>query len=409
VQSTYSQRLSATATSGGLNGTTFTDASGAFVVDVADEASDDSLTLERAGYLPLGAAVRASAEVKEYVLEPGGAIVGRVVDEQGEPIAGAMVSAAWSQNTWTAADGRFVLDDVMLGEHLSFYADGYARRQLVRTDPRAQGEQIFVLARELVITGQVLKGDDTPAYPVFVIAEAETPPSPHLGVQTDAEGRFRIPGLSAGRYTISVDASNRFRGREDLVDAEWEPLKGVAAGANGLVLRQTKALVLAGIVVDENDRGLRGARVNVFDAGGAFVKGEWVDDQGRFRFPVKTGKYELRVNLAGMAFRKMRGVESGREDVVLRFEPGLEIRGQLVAPEGYAAGSGSVEVLSGDFHGYAELDRSGAFTIRGLPAGTCDLTGAAAAAEGGSAIRGTARADAGASGVRIELRKIESR
>jgi hypothetical protein len=228
-------------------------------------------------------------------------------------------------------------------------------------------------------------------------------------VQTDAEGRFRIHGLSAGRYTLTVDASNRFRGREDLLDAEWEPLRGVAAGTSELVLRQKAPQALAGMVVDENDRGLRGARVNIYGAGGEFVKGDYVDDTGRFRIPIRSGKYELRVNLAGMAFKRQRGVASGRDDIVLRFEPGQEIAGQIGSPDGYAPGSGSVEVSSGDFHGHAEMDRAGGFTIRGLPAGTCELNAPGAAASGGPAMRGTARADAGTSGVRIELKKIELR
>jgi hypothetical protein len=195
----------------------------------------------------------------------------------------------------------------------------------------------------------------------------------------------------------------------DLVDAEWEPMKGVVAGTGGVVLRQKAPQVLAGIVVDENDRGLRGARVNLFDAGGSFVTGEYADDEGRFRIPVRTGKYELRVNLAGVAFRKVRGVAAGTEDLVVRFAPGLEIRGQLDSPEGYAPGSGSVEISSDDFHGYAEVDRSGGFAIRGLPPGTYELTGVGAPRGGGQAMRGTARAAAGATDVRIELAKIDLR
>jgi hypothetical protein len=175
------------------------------------------------------------------------------------------------------------------------------------------------------------------------------------------------------------------------------------------VLRQKEPTLLAGTVVDENDRPLRGARVNLFDAGGAFVKGEYVDDQGRFRIPVRAGKYELRVNLRGMAFRKTRGVESGREDIVLRFEPGKEITGQIGSPEGYAPGSGSVEASSEDVHGYADVDRSGGFTIRGLPPCPHELTAVGAARGGGPAMRGTIRADAGAAGVWIELKKIELR
>jgi hypothetical protein len=110
-----------------------------------------------------------------------------------------------------------------------------------------------------------------------------------------------------------------------------------------------------------------------------------------------------------MAFREVSGVEAGREGLVLRFEPGLEIAGRIESPEGYAPGSGAVEVSSGDFHGYAEVDRSGAFAIRGLPAGTYELTAIGAARGGGPAMRGSARAEAGASGVTIELKKIELR
>jgi hypothetical protein len=395
-----------------LYSTTFTDPKGAFALDVHGNALEENVTFERAGFVPSVALVRVG-EAKDHVLEPCREIVGRVVDEAGGPLAGVAVGSgrvvAFERRTWTAADGRFVLDDVERGQRLSFAAPGYARRQMVPTDPEEKGEQVFVLARELVITGQVLMGDGKPAYPVSVSAEPETALAPFLGIMTDAEGRFRIPGLSEGRYTLSVDASARFAGREDLADAEWEPMTGVAAGATDVVLRQKDPLVLAGIVVDEKDRALRGARVNLYDARGEFVKGEYADELGRFRIPVRSGKYELRVNLKGMAFKRVRGVASGTEDVILRFAPGQEIRGEIGSPEGYAAGSGSVEVWSDEVHGYADVDRSGGFAIRGLPPGMYEVSGVGAARSGGRAMRGTARATAGGPEVRIELEKIDLR
>jgi hypothetical protein len=184
-------------------------------------------------------------------------------------------------------------------------------------------------------------------------------------------------------------------------------MTGVVAGTTDVVLRQKAPQFLAGVVVDENDRALRGARVNLYDAGGQFVKGEYADELGRFRIPVRSGKYELRVNLKGMAFKRVKGVASGSEDLTLRFVPGLDLRGQLDSAGGYAPGSGSVEVLSDDAHGYADVDRSGAFVIRGLPAGTYEVTAWGAAAGGGPALSGTVRVEAGAGNVRVELTKVE--
>jgi hypothetical protein len=410
VQAIYTDRISDTVTAGGSCGTVFTDASGAFALDAATD-TELHVTFERSGLLPAAATMRPGSEPREVVLQPSGVVAGRVVDEQGNPIGGASVAAcrvvAWGQVTWTAADGRFVLDDVEPGERLRLTAPGYASREMVETDPKQQGEQVFILACERVIAGQVLKGDGTPAYPVSVYAEAETPPAPFLGAMTDAEGRFRIPGLSAGRYTLRVDPVRNIA-KNDL--AEWDPVAGVAAGTTGVVLRQKEPKFLAGVVVDENDRALRGARVNLLDQGsGDFVTGEYADDQGRFRIRVRSGKYELRVNLAGMAFKRVRGVEGGREDLVLRFASGQEITGQIGWPEGYAPGSGSVEVSSDDFHGYAEVDRSGGFSIRGLPAGVYEIRAVGAARDGGEALQGSLKASAGATDVRIELAKIEVR
>ena len=109
---------------------------------------------------------------------------------------------------------------------------------------------------------------------------------------------------------------------------------------------------------------------------------------------------------ADMAFKRMRGVASGTEDLLLRFAPGLDLRGQLDSAGGYAPGSGSVEVLSDDAHGYADVDRSGAFVIRGLPPGTYEVTAWGAAAGGGPALSGTVRVEAGAGNVRVELAEV---
>lgn len=384
--------------------TAFTGRAGEFAIDVPEDIGLH-VTLERTGFVSAIEKARPREEPWEFRLQPSLALAGRVVDEEGKPIAGAAVESrrvvTWSQTTWTAADGRFVLDDIDPGQRLRLRAPGYASRDLAQTDPKGEGEQVFVLARELVITGQILKGDGAPAPFAVVHANPEEPGAPSMATQADAGGKFRIPALSAGRYTLAAELYQS--------DAEWEPMAGVAAGTTGVVLREKPPQVLAGLVLDEKDRALRGARVNLFDAAGDFVKGDYVDDGGRFRIPVRSGKYEVRVNLAGMAFKKMHGVESGREDLVLRFAVGPEIRGQLVSPEGVAPGSASVEIWSDDMHGYAEVDRSGGFAIRGLHSGTYDLRGVAAPRGGGQAMRGTARAAAGGDDIRIELAKVEGR
>jgi hypothetical protein len=54
-------------------------------------------------------------------------------------------------------------------------------------------------------------------------------------------------------------------------------------------------------------------------------------------------------------------------------------------------------------HGYAEVDNLGGFSIQGLAPGAYEIRASAAPPGGGDAIGASTRADAGATGLRVEL------
>ncbi|MHC4342800.1 MAG: sigma-70 family RNA polymerase sigma factor, partial [Planctomycetota bacterium] len=186
-----------------------TDAEGRFELRCAHRRR---LTLEVAAD---GAATRrllilppVSEEVIVH-LEAGRAISGIVVNEEDEPVPGALVRCRESSGrvlparweTRTGSDGTFVVADLPRGPFIvRVDAEGYAPHDAFWRGPRV------VLLRGGVVSGTVLTDEGMPvadATLLLVTKEAAE-------TRTDAQGRYRIPELVPGhlRYAL-VDAPGR--------------------------------------------------------------------------------------------------------------------------------------------------------------------------------------------------------
>src|SRR6185436_226150 len=96
---------------------------------------------------------------------------------------------------------------------------------------------------------------------------------------TDGEGRFELAGFREGAYVVHVappqQSGPSFRGHD---------VAGVRAGTTGLEIAVEPAHTIAGIVVDEDGKPLRGIFVRQGDIAGATTDGE-----GRFLLPGSVG------------------------------------------------------------------------------------------------------------------------
>jgi RNA polymerase sigma-70 factor (ECF subfamily) len=155
----------------------------------------------------------------EVVLDAGRTIRGRVVAD-GRGVAGAAIRLGFAGYGYTAPPVRAVSDDtgafaidrvvpsfdgtIWVTATLAGYVDARASPA-----PGFEGEVTLVLERPLEISGVVESGDHVRSVGVYVKAEAlhAADPGhipPPLFSFTDAAGCFRIPGLRAGKYRVTV-------------------------------------------------------------------------------------------------------------------------------------------------------------------------------------------------------------
>jgi hypothetical protein len=153
-------------------------------------------------------------------LRTGVTLSGRVADATGQPVANAQV---FVQRPWvlgvasvprletrTDAEGRYELRGIEPG---SFTAVVYVEPQLEQTLTGADGERVVwnpAKDPERAISGVVVDGDDKPLaqWRISVMGPPTQRGSSWLGppFQTDAEGRFRIPGLKDVSHRVFVFA-----------------------------------------------------------------------------------------------------------------------------------------------------------------------------------------------------------
>jgi RNA polymerase sigma factor (sigma-70 family) len=186
-----------------------------------------------------GAAVPAAYTMR---LETAVTAGGRVVDEQGRPIAGAKMQVSISgekkpahgdgrtfYNTWLAerddapttdAHGRWQITGVpapssvelsLIVTHPDFRSDEIWQQSQkasgVTTAMLRQGTAVVTLKRGVVVTGRVTDPDGKPIKDAIVI-HGDDPYSSHEPCKfpTDADGRFRLPALPPRQTTLTVVA-----------------------------------------------------------------------------------------------------------------------------------------------------------------------------------------------------------
>jgi Carboxypeptidase regulatory-like domain len=168
----------------------------------------------------------------------GGSIIGRLINESGQPIPGAGINVravgatGAGQSIGTDEDGKFRSDDLAPGAYtVSAYVAGYVPaidspdRQYYRP-----GETVILrMVKGGVVTGKVTDSEGEPLIGARVSAvrvrDAEGRPirgsRPSNSRQTDDRGVYRIYGLQSGSYLVVVNGS----------DANYYPSTAFEGGA----------------------------------------------------------------------------------------------------------------------------------------------------------------------------------
>jgi len=263
---------------------------------------------------------------------------GRVVDEKGQPIAGASIG----RDTVSDADGRFVLR-VDSGDRVQeqIRAHGYQAGYLSEDSLQEDGSLLVTLRPGRRVEGTVLDLEGRPLPAVRI----------HAGLVdgfesgwalSDIAGKFVIDGLAEGEYTISGYQAGRIFATE--VKAP--------AGARGVILREIEGVAVAGRVVDKHGRGVRVNVVAVpkgidttdhlkmifavYHADGA--RSAHSDGDGQFRIEKLLGsEFVLHVHAefyGDCVALPVPGIRAGETSARIVVERALRITGRLTGPDG---------------------------------------------------------------------------
>ncbi|HEX6085943.1 MAG TPA: carboxypeptidase regulatory-like domain-containing protein [Thermoanaerobaculia bacterium] len=323
------------------------------------------------------------------ILEPGSRVSGRVSNEQGEAVVGAVVSVRPSdsalppglsgQTITSDAAGAFTLGELPPGKFaLAASARGYMAAEARVIDVR-KGEQLddvtLTMRRGSVVEGVVLGPNGAPATGARITVRGRLTPERMLdlevagSVRTDGEGRYRMEGVSPGPQTIVANDDRYARASREVT---------VQAGTNRVDFRLTEGATLSGRVVDGSGAPVSGANISL-----GVARAEISDASGAFRFAaLESGNYSL--------VARKDGYSSARQDVQLAGRPveGVELRLQqgggvitgringlapaLVAQLQVRAMEVPLRSMDGIREGRAEAQ--GTYRIEGVRPGTWSVT-----------------------------------
>jgi RNA polymerase sigma factor (sigma-70 family) len=346
-------------------------------------------------------------------LPPGAPLKGKVVDEAGAPVPGALIAceasrtagakgmakaicllAAFSRGntaleadtTRSGEDGSFSLRSLEpVPQDVKTAKDGFATTWMRGVTPGERAVTL-VLHRGVSISGRALAPDGSPLGGVELELQETLVggggKGRRAGVMEDfdllgerirrgstgSDGRFRLEGIEAGAYDLIARAKGLPREKRDVRidkepvdvgDVEFEApasIAGIVLGPAGAPLEgaQVRARLPAsdGERFRESEREVLSEAVS--GAGGRFLLGG-----------LATGTFEVAVT-AGAGLRSLsREVETGGQPVVIRLDGGLTIAGTCLDPEGAPVEGASVGLEGVETQVVTAAD--GSFQVLGVP------------------------------------------
>ena len=280
--------------------------------------------------------VRAGENVLDFSLDAGAEVSGRVVDEDGVPVAAAHVVIHEGFNSWdlpnavSQPDGTFTLSGVADGSYkISASKEGYARTdgEPLTVSGNVSGVELRLSVGGAIV-GQISGLEFNELSLASVWVDHEFQPG-----RVSADGSYRVDNVEPGEHRVfaSVGGERQTEGRVTL-----EP----EAREARLDLEFADGFLLTGRVL-RNGEAVRGENVAL---GGPGVAGRpWAktDHEGRFRFEdLEAGRYELTVI-------DPRGQSHHKEEVDLSRDTEVELDLLAVTLAGRVVDSSDKQPLSG--------------------------------------------------------------
>jgi Carboxypeptidase regulatory-like domain len=274
-------------------------------------------------FICLGAVALCLAPGRASEPAPRGSLLGKVVGADGKPVKKARVSTATFDpasfakkivvEAVTDAEGRFRLGPVQAfyrnrASGLFIDADGFARLATpAGTLTVFPGVDLDLgtirIERGRLFTGQVLDSDGKPRQGAIVrprvyrleLGHTVNEVGTDQTIETDAQGRFRLPPLPVGRLTLEIRAPGRqlaIAGRQIAPD-----------GVEDLgVIRLKEDVPVTGLVQDDDGRPISGATI-----GGTVGFDATTDNQGKFTLRGFGPNPEFQLNVSKMGYAGVTG------------------------------------------------------------------------------------------------------
>lgn len=371
-----------------------TDARGEFLIPSLGPG-EYTVVAREGGRAPGIATVLVESEAAaraEILLSEGGFVTGRLVDPEGRPLAGRLrlevvdgqrLAASTSEGIAAdaKADGTFALGPLPLGAlGIAVSAPRRAMRKVDATTTRRGTVDLgdIVLETGLAIRGRVRDREGNGLEGASVRARLQRPGERSLGEATsEAGGEYILAGLGPGTYRLTA-----------VLPGHATAYATAQAGGDPVDLVMESGGEIAGRVVDASGQPAEDATLAAEWAGeaesaspgGAFGMAE--TGEGRFVLrDLAAGRYVVQARAAGKGEASISGVQvvAGKRTEVgtLRLAGGGTVRGTIVDGDGQGVPGATVVAerdlnnQSGDLVG--QTGSSGAFEIRGVPAGQVSI------------------------------------
>ena len=386
-----------------------TGADGAFTFTAApagDAFGDQAIVIADKDGLALGWANwhrRAEREIEIMLGEPA-ALTGRIVDEEGQPVAAAEVmvqyiivtarqqptryllgeAAQKLFRTTTRADGTFALNRVPAEATAELAVRAPGRGTVQTFDPMShrgdalqysanQADIRIAMPREGVIKGNAVEhgtGKPVPGLPLKAARDRHGPALEKEGAVTNDKGEFRIGQLAPGSYQLRMAKT-----RDAVSDWVAVPVPvTVEAGetVRGLTIEVSKGGVLEVVVTDAaNNTPLADASVMVSDQARPQPRSRKTDAQGLARFQLPAGEYRVNwIRKETYTFQRSDDplvVEDGKtERVEIQLSGQPKLKGVVRDEAGAPVEGATVSILPGGM-GATETDAQGRFEAQWDP------------------------------------------
>jgi protocatechuate 3,4-dioxygenase beta subunit len=313
---------------------------------------------------------------------------GKVIDLSDRPVAGAKIwlrQPDWPRNQWkikrSGPGGYFEFLGFSSPRIYTVEASHVAGRPSEPATVELPTGELLLLRLRMASTEEnissvwgVVTDDEGAPFPKAEVALVQNDPFIDLaGVAADERGLYRFPRVTPGSYTLVCSAEGSSPG-DPRSQRSVELRPGESHRLDFSLLREE---MVFGRVVSASGEGIARARISAIpDSGGG--SGALSDAEGNFALRyLAAGPYRLVVSHADFqTFESVLQVPA-RDTLMIVLEGGLTLSGVANDAKGLPLSQGSLAVFRPGAAGSLQevsLDGStGAFEIRGLPAGALEL------------------------------------